>query len=171
MFGRKRYQYYTNLGHRTCERCLAWHGAIRRSPDAFPDHQDGCERSILPIPGRELKKYRLKARRMKAAAEAELTRRRIFADATELLATDPATAIERFREAATIDLFIPEIEGLAEQRADLLRGNDSLNGALRSLFIQAYSDKFGWRRYERLPEVMRVKREAAGIARINELFA
>lgn len=170
MIGQKRYQYYTNLSHRTCERCLAWHGAIRSAPAKFPDHQDGCERSILPIPWRELKAYRDKSRRMRAAAAAELTRRGLFTEASGLLADNPKLAIERFRAAAAIDLFIPELEGLVERHAGVLRSDPSLRGELRAMFVKAYSDKFGWRRYERLPEVMRLQREAGGIARINELF-
>ncbi|MBU0595700.1 hypothetical protein KJ567_03340, partial [Candidatus Bipolaricaulota bacterium] len=74
MFGRKHYQYYTNLSHRTCERCLAWHGAIRSRPEGFPNHQDGCERAIVPISWRELKEGRARSRRMRAGAEAELAR-------------------------------------------------------------------------------------------------
>ena len=38
------------------------------------------------------------------------------------------------------------------------------------MFVKAFSDKFGWRRYERLPEPMRLRREEEGIERINELF-
>jgi len=170
VFGRRHYQYYTNLSHRTCERCLAWHGTIRRRPEAFPDHQDGCERSILPIPSRELRKYRKKSRRMKEAAQAELVRRKIFAEASNLLSENASVAIDRFQQAAAIDIFVPDLEGLAETHCDLLRGNPPLREALRATFVKAYSDKFGWRRYERLPEMMRLEREAAGIGRINELF-
>jgi hypothetical protein len=169
LFGR-RYQYYTNLSHRTCEKCLSWHGEIRRAPEEFPDHEDDCERSILPIPRRELKKYRAKSRRMKAAAEAELARRGLFAAASRLMASDSGAAVARFREAAAIDLFVPELENLAEEQADLLGENAELRAELRAMFVKAYSDKFGWRRYERLPEMMRMQREAHGIRRINELF-
>jgi len=170
VFGARHFQYYTNLSHRTCERCLAWHGAIRRNAAAFPDHQDGCERSILPVPSRELRTCRAKSRRMRASAQAELTRRKLFRAAAVLLGEDPEAAIARFGEAAAIDLFVPELEELAEAHGDLLKGNPSLRDALRAKFVKAYSDKFGWRRYERLPEVMRLQREAAGIDRINELF-
>lgn len=170
MFGRKHYQYYTNLSHRTCERCLAWHGAIRGRPEGFPNHQDGCERAIVPIPWRELKEGRARSRRMRAGAEAELARRKVFSEALSLLAGSPDAAIERFRTAAAIDLFVPELEELAAMHATILQQNPSLRSALRAMFVKAYSDKFGWRRYERLPEVMRLQREAAGIDRINELF-
>ena len=170
MFRRARYQYYTNVNYLTCERCLAWHGAIRRNPADFPDPADGCERSILPIPPREIRDYREKGRRMRAAAQGELARRELFEQGLEAVSESPQTAIEVFRRAATYDVYVSDLERLASQHCELLDGDPSLREGLRAMFVKAFSDKFGWRRYERLPEAMRLRREAEGIRRINELF-
>jgi len=170
MLRRTRYQYYTNVNYRTCEKCLGLHGLIRRDPDGFPDHRDGCERAVLPIPGREMKEYREKGRRMRAAAKAELTRRKLFEEGERLLAVDAAAAVDRFAAAAKIDVYVPDLEAFVERQRETLAGDLQLRHDLRTLFVKAYSDKFGWRRYERLPEVMRLERENAGKARINELF-
>jgi hypothetical protein len=170
MFRRTRYQYYTNVNYRTCERCLAWHGVIRKDPREFPDHRDDCERAILPVPPRARKAYRDKGRRMRAAAEAEKARRKLFEEGLEMLCESPEQAIARFRQAAQTDLYVPDLERLAERHRGLLDRDSALREALRALFVKAFSDKFGWRRYERLPEVMRLRREKVGIERINELL-
>jgi hypothetical protein len=170
MFGKTRYQYYTNVHYLTCERCLAWHGVIRKDPSAFPDPRDDCERVILPVPPRERKEYNEQGRRMRAAAQAELERRKLFEAGLESLSGKPELAIASFRQAAQIDLYVSDLERLAERHRGLLDRDSTLRETLRALFAKAYSDKFGWRRYERLPEVMRFRREKAGIERINELF-
>ena len=170
MFRKARYQYYTNVNYLTCEDCLAWHGAIRKDPGGFPDPADDCERVVLPIPRGEEREYREKGRRMRTAAQAEVTRRRLFEAASESLCENPGRAIETFRQAAQIDVYVPDLEGLAGRHRELLDRDAGLREALRALFVRAFSDKFGWRRYERLPEVMRLQRETAGIGRINELF-
>ena len=170
MFRRTRYQYYTNVNYLTCEQCLAWHGVIRRHPRQFPDASDGCERSILPVPPRERKAYREKGRRMRVAARAELERRRLFEEGLDGLADDPGRALASFRQAAGIDVYVPDLERLADRHRPLLERNVALRDALRGLFAKAFSDKFGRRRYERLPEPMRLQREQVGIERIHELF-
>ncbi len=170
MLGRMRYQYYTDVNYLTCERCLAWHGVIRKDPGEFPDHPDDCERSILPVSPRDRKAYREKGRRMRAVAQAELERRKLFDAGLELLPESPEQAIESFRQAARVDLYVPDLERLVERHRGLLDRDASLREALRALFVKAFSDKFGWPRYERLPERMRLQRERAGIERINELF-
>jgi len=170
MFRRTRYQYYTNVNYLTCERCLAWHGVIRKDPGEFPDHPDDCERSIVPVPPRARKAYHEKGRRMRAAAQAELVRRKLFEEGLETLSGSPEQAIMSFRRAARIDLYVPDLARIAERHRGLLDRDSALREALRALFVKAFSDKFGWRRYERLPEVMRVRHEEDGIERINELF-
>jgi hypothetical protein len=170
MLRRTRYQYYTNVNYLTCECCLAWHGAIRKGPRAFPDPGDGCERAILPVPPKERRAYREKARRMQAAAQAEVARRKLFERGIAELTERPEQAIALFRRASEIDLYVPDLERLAERHHELLDRDSALREALRALFVKAFSDKFGWRRYERLPEAMRLRREKAGIERINELF-
>ncbi len=166
----KRYQYYTNVSHVTCEQCLEWHGVIKRNPDRFPVLNDGCERSILPIPWRERKEFRQKRRRMRKAAQAELARRRLFDAGVAKLAEDQEQAIDAFRRAAGIDVYISDLERLMDDQRDVLDRDPQLREALRTLFTKAFSDKFGWRRYELLPEAMRLQREQHGIRRIRELF-
>ena len=170
MIRRTRYQYYTNVNYLTCETCLSWHGQIRKRKELFPESVDGCESSILSIPGKRLKHYREQGKRMQARARQELARRALFRKASDRLAEFPDDALELFSRSATLDLYVPEIESLVAQRQQILRANPELRDRLRVLFVKAYSDKFGWRRYERLPEIMRLQRERAGIDRINELL-
>jgi len=170
MCRRRRYQYYTNVNYLTCEECLAWHGVTRRDPRRFPEPDDGCARAIVPIPRKERKAYREKGKRMQAVARAEIERRRLFESGLELLSSRREEAIEAFRAATTIDVYLPDLERLVEHHRALLARESGLRQTLCGLFAKAYSDKFGWRRYERLPEIMRLQREQAGIERIHELF-
>ena len=170
MFRRSGYQYYTNVNYRTCAECLTWHGVIRRRRDAFPQAEDRCESSILPIPRKQSRIYREKAKRMRLRAQGEVARRALFEEALMLLPSQPDEALELLRRAATIDLYVPDIERLVETHGDFLLAHSELRDRLRALLLKAYSDKFGWRRYELLPEVMRLQREKAGMARINELL-
>jgi len=170
MWHRVHYQYYTNVNYRSCPQCLALHGAIRSNPAAFPERQDGCERAILPIARRELKAHREKARRMRATAQAELKRRTLFEEGMDALSADVELAIDRFRAAAAIDLYIEDLERLVMLHSKRLDADPALCERLRALFAKAFSDKFGWHRYELLPEAMRFQREKAGMRRIGELF-
>jgi len=165
------YQYFTNVSYMTCPECLAWHGRISRDPVRFPDRGDGCERRLLPFGRRELKMRRETRRRMAALARNELRRRELMREAFDLLADDSEGAMLRFRAAVAIDVYIPDLERLAREKSQLLATHDELRHRLRRLFSRAYSAKFGWPRYERLPEPMRIARERAGMARIDELFA
>jgi len=170
MFRRSVYQYYTNVTYRTCASCLALHGEIRRRSNAFPQADDGCKSSILPIPRHQLRIYREKSKQMKRRAQGELARRALFDEASATLTSQPDAAVESLRRSATIDLYIPDIERLVEAHDVFLRAHPDLRDSLRILFLKAYSDKFGWRRYELLPELMRFQREKAGLARITELL-
>jgi hypothetical protein len=164
-------QYFTNVTYGTCEECLLRHGRIARDEREFPDPGDDCERMLLPFPRKELKARKQQGRRMGALARAELRRRALMAEATEKLPADPAAAEALFRTAAAIDLFIPELEVLAAEHRETLARDDALRGRLWDLFSRAYSDKFGWPRYEqRLPEPARIARERAGLERIDSLF-
>ncbi len=169
-FRRRAYQYYTNVNYRSCSTCLSWHGVIRRSPDAFPIPDDGCESAILKVPGKQIRDYRARSRRMRARAKSELQRRELFERSATLLPEAPDEALALFGQSFQIDVYIPDAERLAEQHADFLRDHPEIRAKLRTQFAKAYSDKFGWRRYERLPELMRLQREKAGMDRINELF-
>ena len=170
MFRRAVHQYYTNVNYKTCNDCLAWHGVIRGKSDAFPNPVDDCESSILRIPRKQLRAYREQARRMRLRAQGELKRRELFENAMNLLANQTETALELFAQAARIDLYIPDIERLVERHGGYLQDHPCVRDQLRTQLLKAYSDKFGWRRYERLPEVMRLQREQAGMDRINELL-
>ena len=170
MLARTYYQYYTNVTHLTCPECLSWHGRIARHPGDFPDRHDGCERRLLAFAARELDHYREQERRMRDAAEAEILRRDLLAQATSALAEDAGRALSLFEQAAAIDLHVAEVEVLCQARRDLFAADAGLRQSLRALFAKAYSDKFGHPRYERFPEVMRLARERAGIERIEELL-
>ena len=165
------YQYYTNVTYLTCASCLGWHGRISSDPGSFPNPDDGCERKLLPFDKKELKLYRQKEREMRNRAESELRRRELVGKAREALKDDKEQAFDLFSQSAQIDLYIPEVESLAREEGSILTGDKELRDTLRKLFVRSYSDKFGWPRYERLPEPMRIQREKAGIARINELLA
>jgi len=164
-------QYLTNVSYQTCETCLSQHGRIARDGSQFRNLEDGCERRLLPFPRKELRARREQGRKMEALARAELRRRALMAEASQLLGSNPDRALELFRAAVAIDVFLPELEGLAEEHADALRANELLRGALWDLFTRAYSAKFGWRRVEqRMPEPVRVLREQAGLERLNALY-
>ena len=108
---------------------------------------------------------------MRQLAQDELTRRALFAAATDAVGIDNEKAIELFSQAARIDLYIPDVVRLAEGQEAFLKNDVTLRERLGKLFTRAYSDKFGWPRYERLAEPMRIAREQAGISRIRELFS
>ena len=114
--------------------------------------------------------YREKSKQMRLRAQGELRRRELFEEALNLLANQSDEALELFGRAAGIDLYIPDIERLVKRHGDFLLNHPDLKDRLRIQLLKAYSDKFGWRRYERLPEVMRLQREQAGLDRINELL-
>ena len=165
------YQYYTNVIYSTPERCLSWHGKIARNPRTFAPATDGCVHRILAFPHKELAYHREQERLMRAIAQAELHRRELFAAATRMLDDDPDQAVELFSQAARIEVYIPELERLVAEKEQALAARPDVRERLGKIFHQAYSDKFGRRRYERLPELMRIAREQAGLARIKELFA
>ena len=165
------YQYYTNVTYSTCPACLAWHGKIGKSPTAFPDRQDGCERRILSFNKKKLDYHREQERLMRQLAKDELTRRALFAEATDTVEIDNEKAVELFSQAAQIDLYIPDVVRLVEEKESVLKQDNTLRERLRKLFTRAYSDKFGKPRYERLAEPMRIAREQAGISRIRELLS
>ncbi len=107
---------------------------------------------------------------MRIAARNELKRRGLFARGIALLGENNEEALSLLAESARYDLYIPEVERLVEQKGGVLQQTPSIRERLLKLFAQAYSDKFGWRRYERLPELMRIAREEEGIRRLRELL-
>ena len=115
MFRRQAYQYYTNVNYLTCAECLSWHGMIRRRREAFPQREDGCACSILPIPKKQMAYFRERSREMRLRAQGELARRALFEQAMTLLPNQPDETLELLKRAATIDLYIPDIERFVER--------------------------------------------------------
>jgi hypothetical protein len=107
---------------------------------------------------------------MQTRAKAELVRRELFEQAIQALPEHPDEAMTLLGRAAGIDIYIPEIERLADVHREFLDANYDVKDQLRAQLVKAYSDKFGWRRYERLPELMRLEREKAGMDRINDVL-
>ncbi len=170
MFRRAVYQYYTNVNYRTCEQCLSWHGVIRRRAEAFPQPVDACESSILRISRKDLRLYREKSKQMRLRAQGELRRRELFEEALNLLANQSDEALDLFGRPPGLAKYIPDIDRFSERHGRFLQEHSGVKDRLRTQLLKAYSDKFGWRRYELLPEVMRLQREQAGMDRINELL-
>lgn len=170
MAARTYYQYYTNVTHRTCPECLSWHGRIAEDEASLPNRDDGCARRLLAFHSKDLAYYREQECRMRAAAEAEVARRTLLADASVTLEVENEVALSLFGQAAQIDLHVAEVEALCIERKGALLVDPALRERLRALLVRAYSDKFGHPRYERLPEAMRLARERAGVERINELL-
>lgn len=164
------YQFYTNVTYRTCPECLTHHGTIDRDPHAFSQCPQGCAHKILAIPHKELPYYKEQAVRMQEVAQAELSRRELFEQGMAFLGKDDEQAVGRFAQSVRLDVYVPEVERLVREKKNVLEQNGDLRERLRRLFARAYFEKFGWPRYERLPERMRLAREKAGIERIKELL-
>lgn len=165
------WQYYTNVTWSTCEECLQRHGRILSAPTALPDPGDGCERKLLPLAVWELGAHRERARRMRELAREELARRRLLAEGSDLLTADLAGALDRLDRAGAVDVYLPELERLADRHGEWLAGQPAVRRRLQELFLRRWSGKFAKPRYERLPERMRLARERWGERRIKELFS
>lgn len=107
---------------------------------------------------------------MAERARSELERRKLFCEARELLSSDSDQAMTLFDLAAAVDVYIPELERLSAENADLLSQNPGLRARLREIFVRRWKEKFAYPRYERLPERMRIEQERWGVQRIKELF-
>ena len=163
------YQCYTAVNWRTCEACLSWHGRIVSDPQVFPAH-DNCAHEVLAFPIWRLGEHRRKSQRMRAKATEEILRREKWRKATELLPKDPAQALALFEEAAKTDVYLEEVEELAEKNRAWLEENGEVRAALREIFARGWKGKFTKERYERQPELARTAQEQFGLARIKELF-
>jgi len=170
MLRKKYYQFYANVNYRSCPECLALHGKIAKTEKAFPPCPAGCRYAIVAFTGKELPFHKEQQREMRIAAKNELKRRELFERGLSLLGEDNEQALSLLAESTRYDLYIPEVERLVEQKREVLSENPSLRERLLKIFTQAYSDKFGWRRYERLPELMRIAREQEGIRRLREIL-
>lgn len=147
---------------------MDYHGTIVTDEKNVP-FVSGCDFEVLAFPVGELDNYREKKRRMESLAERELERRELFEKAKEKIeAGDYEEAASRFEESVKLDIFIPEIEDFCREYLSLLLSETSQE--LEDLFILGYKEKFGQKRYERLPEKMREDRKEAGLNKICELF-
>jgi len=97
----------------------------------------------------------------------ELHRRDLFRKAAASLPADPAKALRLFERAASVDVYLPEIEALARDHA---LTDPALRARLREILLKHWKAKFAKERYERQPELARTEQEAWGVARIKELL-
>lgn len=107
---------------------------------------------------------------MKIKAEREFKRRKLFQAAVEALGKDSQKSIKLFREAVSIEIYLPEIEELFCKKKALIKGDSKLAKSLRNIFIQGYWDKFDQEKYNNMPEGMLATQQAYGLKRIRELF-
>jgi len=162
------YQLYSNITYSTPEKCLKYHGMIVPEREEVPS-VSGCDFEVLAFPVGELADYREKRVRMEELADREIDRREIFRSAEECLDDgDYDEAVAEFERSVKLDEFIPELEELAEKYVEGLP--PGVLDRLRKVFVLGYKEKFGQKRYERLPERMRENRKQAGLERIKELF-
>jgi len=160
------WQCYTSVTWRTCERCLSWHGRIVADPKSLPSH-DGCAHELRRFPVWRLAEHREHRRRMAERTREELHRRDLFRKAAASLPADPAKALRLFERAASVDVYLPEIEALARDHA---LTDPALRARLREILLKHWKAKFAKERYERQPELARTEQEAWGVARIKELL-
>lgn len=147
---------------------MDYHGRIVNHEEKVPSVSE-CDFEVLAFPVSELDNYREKKRRMESRAERELKRRDLFEEGKEKIENgDYEEAISRLEESVKLDIFIPEIEKFCQEYRALLPSE--ISQELEDLFILGYKEKFGQKRYERLPEKMREDRKEAGLDKIRELF-
>lgn len=165
---RELYQIYANITYSTPERCLKHHGEIvPRKEEA--SLVSGCDFEVLSFSVGELSNFREKERRMEEKANREMRRRELFEKGkAKLKSGDHEKAVSLLERSVKIDVFIPEIEDMDCEFGDRL--SPDLSTELRDLFILGYKEKFGQKRYERLPEKMREDRKNAGVEKIRDLF-
>lgn len=162
------YQIYTNITYSTPERCLEHHGKIVLEKENVPS-LSGCDFEILDFPVGELSRYKEKKERMRELVDRELERREIFRQGEKGLEEENYDeAISLFERSVKLDVFLPEVEELASEQVSSLP--PEISKKLRKVFVLGYKEKFGQKRYERLPEKMREDRKEAGVNKICELF-
>lgn len=167
---RSLYQYYATVHYLTCEVCLKKHGQILYSQDGAPPLHDGCRCSLLEFPLNELEAYKQKAQRMQENAQKELLRRTLFRRACESWGTDSAKALQLFKSAVEIEIYLEEIEAFFQAHKACFAKPSESAAQLRDLFIRAYKLKFEKERYQPMPERMKAAWRQAGIERLKELF-
>lgn len=167
--GRKElYQVYTNVTYSTPKRCLEHHGEIVLEEGDLPT-VDGCDFDLLSFPVGKLGDFRDRRRKMEETAERELRRRELFEKGRQKLeAGAPDAALAALERSLKIDAYIPEMEELGREFGSRL-SSETLE-ELKELCVLGYKEKFGQKRYERLPEKMREDRKEFGLEKIREVF-
>ena len=167
--GRKElYQVYANITYSTPERCLEHHGEIILKKEDVPS-VSGCHYEILSFPVSELDFYREKEGRMEELVDRELERRSLFEEGVKAIEVgDYEKALTNFERSVKLDIFIAEIEELAREYSEQLPSETKEK--LKKSLVLGYKEKYGQKRYERLPEKMREDRKQAGVDRIRDLL-
>jgi len=167
--GRKQlFQVYANITYSTPESCLEHHGKIVPDKKEVPEPAE-CDFEVLSFPVGELSHYREKKERMEELAEREVERRELFREGVGAIEREDFEAgIALFERSVKIDVFLPEIESFAGEQGEEIPPEPSQR--LKEIFVLGYKEKFGQKRYERLPEKMREDRKEAGVKKIRELF-
>ncbi len=107
---------------------------------------------------------------MREKAQKELLRRALFQRACQSWSTDKIKALELFKGAAQIELYLEEIEAFWQaQKASFAESAESA-AKLRDIFVRAYKLKFEEEKYRPMPDRMKAAWRQAGIERLKELF-
>lgn len=168
--------YYATIHAKTCEQCLNHHGRIYEEPEpgATPPLHAGCRCELLEFPVKELETYRERGARMKETARQELERRQLFREARDAWALRDedgrSKALALFERAASIDVYLQEIEAFCQECEKALRASPESTRELRNLFLNAYRHKHDRERYVHMPERMRAERREHGLVTIRRLF-
>lgn len=104
---------------------------------------------------------------MQERAADELRRRKLFRQARNLLSVDSETSLNLFDQAASIDVYLPEIDALREDPA---LADSALRTRMREIHLARWKSKFATERYERQPELARAQQEQWGVQQIKEIF-
>ncbi|MBS3787899.1 hypothetical protein KGY79_06850 [Candidatus Bipolaricaulota bacterium] len=165
---RELYQIYTNITYSTPEQCLNHHGKIVSEKEKVPSLSE-CDFEMLDFPVGELGNYKEKKARMEELAERELERRELFRQGEKKLEDgNYDEAVTLFERSVKLDVFLSEVEECGSQHVSSLPPD--ISEKLKNLFVLGYKEKFGQKRYERLPEKMREDRKEAGLQKIRDLF-
>lgn len=167
--GRKElYQVYANITYSTPQQCLEHHGEIVTKKGEVPSLSE-CDFEILNFPVGELANFEEKKARMEELAERELERRELLRRAEKRLEEENYDdAISLLERSVKLDVFLPEVEEIGSEFGSSLP--PEISEKLKKVFVLGYKEKFGQKRYERLPEKMREDRKEAGVKKISELF-
>ncbi|MCF7876312.1 hypothetical protein K9M06_04575 [Candidatus Bipolaricaulota bacterium] len=163
------FQIYSNITYSTPERCLEHHGEIVADESEVPEIS-GCDFEVLSFSVGEIDRYEEKKERMEELVEEEIERRELFQKGARAIKKGELEEAEALLERSVkLDVFLPEIEDLHDEYGHAI--SEEAAERLKDLFVLGYKEKFGQKRYERLPEKMREERKKAGLEKIKDLFA